>query len=185
MTLQAVRKTVADYFGGTATVTKDSAGQDWQVYRSPKVAGIATLFLATPSDDVQDDYFQGLPAGTTVGVKAALMLGRKTSVRKAMGGDHDGIRYNHYAVTMQVFGLSAEPHGDVAQVDFDVVLDNIEAWLYQDRSLGTLTSDNILDAGEGPQGLIITPQETGAVTPDGRIYLYATVQFNVREGIHA
>lgn len=184
MTLAAVRKTVADYFGGTPTTVKDGAGQDWQVYRSPNVSGIATLFLATPTDDVQEDYFQGLDS-PRVGVKVALTLGRKTSVRKAMGGDHDGIRWNHYLVTMKVFGLSALPHGDAAQVDFDAVLDNIETFLYADRSLGTLTTDNVLDAGEGPQGLIITPQETGAMTPDGRFYLYATVVFNVREGIHA
>ena len=185
MSIATVRDTVAGYFGGNPTTTVDNTGARWTVYRTPKVPGVSTVFTATPSDDAETDYFQGLPAGTPTGVKLAIQVSRKMSVRIAIGGDHDGLRQNEYRIGLQAFGLSIRPHAEQAQDDFDAVLDGLEAFLYADRSMGTLgrTDGYLLDGGEGKAGLTIAtdPAVPGA---DGRTWLYAEVGFNVREWIH-
>ena len=187
MSLTTVRSVVAGYLGGTPTSEPDSSGQTWQVYRTPNMTGVATLFMAEPSDDNQSDYFAGLPAGTRLGVKASLKTVQKLSRRTAFGGDHDGIRANNYQVTVSFYAVTASPHADAAHLDFDAVLDGVETLIYADRSLGTLnrTDGYYIDAGEGPNGLSIRPEHTQAVTPDGRLWMYAEMSFTVREWVHA
>jgi hypothetical protein len=186
MTLTVVRRTIADFFGGQPTTTTDAAGQTWDVYRTPVIPGVATFFLAEVSQDDQNDYFQGLPAGTRLGLKASIKLVQKTSARIAMGGDHDGIRGNVYRITICFYGLTSSAYGDAAQLDFEAVLDAVEAHVYSDRSLGTLnrTDGYLIDAGEGAAGLTIRPEAVSSMTANGQLWLYAEVTFNVREWIH-
>lgn len=180
MSLAGVRSIVAGFFGGAPAVV-----DGWTSYRSPKVAGVATLFTATPSTDDENDYFQGLAKGSSLGVKAAVHIARKTSQRTSFGGDSDGIRSNGYQITLRIFGLTSAVHAELAQDDFDAVLDGIEAFLYADRSLGTLnrTDGYLIDGGEGAQGVQIT-QPPPSVGADNRTWFYAEVAFNVREWIH-
>lgn len=172
MSWSSTRSAVAGWFGGTPTIDPDNG---YTVYRSSPVAGVATLFLAVPTSDNEQDFHAGLADGTATGVKILVGLASEADVRRTMG---QGYRMATYAVTLDVFGLSRAPHAEQAETDFDLILDGLKSRLFSspDHTLGS----QVFQAGEGDAGWRVR-REPAVQTERGKVYLYAQVAFEVWE----
>lgn len=187
-----VREAVAAYFGGARETT--DAGEYYQ--GGPlAAAGLGTAWPFA-SKGIPDQLFtQGVPAGFGWGAAMLVQSPHRLTTRRpdgAMGGPTSGWRGRKYTITCEFLVISYEPHVETAEAGFDDLLDAAEGLIYADRTLGTTsatypTGRLITQAGEGPEGIITSPEPFVPLGTDqrGKYGGYGTLTFTALTMVQA
>ena len=175
---------VAAWLGGTPipTAPTDQYGNSIAYGAPATVAGVGVVYAGMNTNTNVADFGAGLPEGAKNGALIQIaMPGPDTEVREAMGGATSGWKRITYRVMIRVFGRSVEEHTEIAQSNFDDVLEAIKARIRTDRTLG----NQVFQAGEGQFG--IQTENMMPVTDEtaGVHELYAQISLQVVEHIQA
>lgn len=152
---QLVREAIAAYFGGDRVTT--DKGICYQ--GGPLLASHLSSFYPYSAKGVPDQYFfTGQPAGAGWGAVAGITSVRRKTTRMAMGGVTSGWRQRDYRIDIVIEARSQLPHIETAEAGLDDLIDDLEALIFADRTLGTTSSlyptgRLITQAGEGDSGI--------------------------------
>lgn len=187
---QLVRQAVAAYFGGSLVTTDEGiCYQDGPL----TAAGLGTTYPYTVKGVPDEYHFAGQDPGVAWGAVMGIIRCRRITSRirgGGMGGPTSGFRNRFYSVTCTFEVISQEPHLETAEAGFDDLLDQAEALIYADRTLGTTDKPDlypnppywgnrlIIQAGEGSAGIETDPQPfVPAGDPRGRYVGVGTLSF--------
>jgi hypothetical protein len=170
---QLVRNAVAAYFGGTLQTA--DAGVYYQ--GGPLAAsGLGTAFPYVIKGGAPDSYYTlGEADGTGWGAVLTVRLGRVENTRDSYGGATSGWRKRIYPVTCSLDVISYADHLEQAEAPLDDLLNDMDALIYADRTLGTTSSAYaaqggrlIIEAGEGRSGIVHGEAEWSTEADRGR-----------------
>jgi len=152
-----VREAVAAYFGGTLETA--DAGIYYQ--GGPLAsAGLGTAFPYKIKKGAPDSFYTlGEADGTGWGAVMTVGIGPVRNTRDSYGGATSGWRKRLYTVACSLDVISYLPHLEQAESAFDDLLNEMDALIYADRTLGTTGEDYpggrlIIEAGEGRDGIV-------------------------------
>jgi hypothetical protein len=162
MSRQTVRSAVVNYFA------------------PPRVNGLNKVFSSMPKR-IEGGWFRyGQPAGTPSGAVAIVQIVSESEERIAIGGEHDGKKWVHYDVQLELYQHSVRAHSEDAMADFDVLVDNVKDALRADRRLSDYPV--IFEAGEK---YLLGEYGEPKVLGDGSTEIWGAVRFEVSEVISA
>jgi hypothetical protein len=125
------------YFGGDYDpVTR--------TYRSSPVTGVGVVRRAWPADPRQEDYFLGMDPGARTGSVIVIWIPRQHEYRRAIGGEHSGVKQIVYDTLLNVYLRSRTAYAEDAQDDAYALRDALVAHMRKDRTLG----ESVFQAGE-------------------------------------
>lgn len=173
MTVQAVLDGICQYFGGPYDPATRS-------YHTSPVTGIGAVRRAWAKRDDHAAYFTGMPPGTRTGCQMVVHIGRQSEERKALGGEHSGMKRVTYEIELLCFIRSNTPHAEEAQDDVYALKDAIVAWMRLDRTLGGA----VFQAGEHVDGGLSTieleygqPDTNAELTKSFLLVRFAAIEF--------
>ena len=177
-TREAVRRGIAEFFGGPLDMTDPAA----QVYRPGPllVNGLATVRAYWEKRIEVADYTTGLDPDRGMGAVVWVQLGTVTETRAAMGGATSGLRNRTYQVVLHVYHYGTYPRPEVAQGDVDQLIDALIDLIHGDRTLG----DTVMQAGESARG-IVSAADLPTYTEGNTSFIRASVSFDATVYIQA
>lgn len=137
MPIQQALDGICAYFGGPYDPTT-------RTYRSSPVTGIGVVRRGWPKDDRHDDYFLGMDPGARTGCQVVVWIPRQHEYRRAVGGEHSGVKQIVYEVILNCYLRSRTAYAEDAQDDAYALRDELVEWMRRDRTLG----DCVFQAGE-------------------------------------
>ncbi|MGW0795900.1 hypothetical protein [Streptomyces sp. NPDC002692] len=176
MAIQEVLDGIASYFGGPYDPTTRS-------YRSSPVAGVGVVRRAWPKDDRAEDYFVGMEPGAQTGCVIVVWIPRQHEVRRALGGEHSGVKQTVYEVILNCYLRSRTPFAEDAQDDAYALRNALVEWMRRDRTLGGCVfqaGEHVTEGGGGGDGIDFeySPPETKAQLTKGFFTMrFAAVEF--------
>lgn len=129
MTIQSALTGICTYLGGPYDASSHT-------YRSSPISGVGVVRRGWPKRDDHADYFHNMPAGARTGCQMVVHIPRDEESRRALGGEHSGIKGVVYDVDLHCFIRSRTPHAEDAQDDVYALRDAIKDQLRADRTLG-------------------------------------------------
>ncbi|MFJ5217170.1 hypothetical protein ACIP98_20910 [Streptomyces sp. NPDC088354] len=129
MSITATHDGICRYFGG-------DYDQPTRTYRSSPVPGVGVVRRGWPKNENQADYFLGMEPGARTGSQIVVAIPRSHEVRRAVGGEHGGIKEIVYEVILNVYLRSRTAYAEDAQDDAYALRDALAEWLRRDRTLG-------------------------------------------------
>ncbi|MFJ6540496.1 hypothetical protein ACIQMP_07610 [Streptomyces sp. NPDC091385] len=129
MPIQAVLDGTCRYFGGDY----DPATR---TYRSSPVPGVGVVRRAWPTDDQHADYFLGMDPGARTGCQIVVWIPRQHELRRALGGEHGGVKQIVYEVLLHCYLRSRTAYAEDCQDDAYALRDSLVEWMRRDRTLG-------------------------------------------------
>lgn len=149
-------------------------------FSPPRVFGLNHVFPSMPKR-IEGHWFRyGLPAGTPSGAVGIVHIIGESEDRIAIGGEHDGKKWVHYDVSLELYQHSVQRLSEDAMADFDVLVDNVKAALRADRRLDEWPV--IFEAGEK---YLLGEYGEPKVLGDGSTEIWGAVRFEVSEVISA
>ncbi|WP_019059941.1 hypothetical protein [Streptomyces prunicolor] len=137
MAITEVLDGICRYFGG-------EYDPDTRTYRSSPVSGVGVVRRGKPKDDKAADYFLGMDPGARTGSVILVHVPRQHEYRRALGGEHSGLKQIVYEVILRVFLRSTTSYAEDAQDDAYALRDALVEWMRRDRTLG----EAVFQAGE-------------------------------------
>lgn len=137
MPITQVLDGISRYFGGEYE-------PDSRTYRSSPVAGVGVVRRGKPTDDKASEYFVGMDPGARTGSVILVFIPNQHEYRRAVGGEHSGLKQIVYDVRLRVFLRSNTSYAEDAQDDAYALRDALVEWIRRDRTLG----ESVFQAGE-------------------------------------
>ncbi|MFI1535578.1 hypothetical protein [Streptomyces anandii] len=177
MAIREVLDGISAYFGGEY----DPATR---TYRSSPVTGVGVVRRGWPTDDRHDDYFLGMDPGARTGSQIVVWIPRQHEYRRAVGGEHSGLKQIVYEVILNVYLRSRTLYAEDAQDDAYALRDALLEWMRRDRTLGGC----VFQAGEhitesGGDGIDL--EYSQPATKNGLTKGYFTMRFAAVEFVEA
>lgn len=143
MSVQTALDGICQYFGGPYD-------PQTRTYRSSPLSqyGVGVVRRAWAKRDDHNDYFWGQPPGARTGCQIIVFIPRHNEFRKALGGEHNGMKQITYEVTLNCYIRSRTEYAEDAQDDVYALRDGIVEWMRLDRTLGGA----VFQAGEYVDG---------------------------------
>jgi hypothetical protein len=127
--IQQVLDGICRYYGG-------AYDEATRTYRSSPVTGVGVVRRAWPTDDRHEDYFTGMEPGARTGSQVVVWIPRQHETRRAVGGEHSGIKQIVYEVVLNIYLRSRTPYAEDAQDDAYALRDALVEQTRRDRTLG-------------------------------------------------
>ncbi|MBK3624911.1 hypothetical protein JHN59_08625 [Streptomyces sp. MBT49] len=177
MAIQTVLPGICEYFGGPYD-------EKTRTYRTSPVAGVGVVRRAWPTDGAHADYFNGLPPEARTGSMIVVAIPRQHEYRRAMGGEHSGVKQVVYETFLHCYLRSRTPYAEDAQDDQYALRDALVERMRHDRTLGGC----VFQAGEhitesGGDGIDF--EYTQPATKAGLTKCYFTMRFAAVEFVEA
>lgn len=178
MPVQQVIHGICCFFGGEYDETT-------RTYRSSPLPGVGVVRRAWPKDDNHADYFLGQDPGPRTGCQIVVAIPRQHEIRRAVGGEHNGMKEIVYEVVLNCYLRSRTSFAEDAQDDAYAMRDTLVEWMRRDRTLG----DCVFQAGEhvsesgGGDGIDF--EYSQPATKDGLTKGYLAMRFAAVEFINA
>ncbi|MEU6347238.1 hypothetical protein ABZ883_40600 [Streptomyces sp. NPDC046977] len=177
MAIAAVLDGIACYFGG-------DFDEPTRTYRTSAIPGVGVVRRGAPKDDKAADYFNGMQAGARTGSVVLVFIPRQHEIRRALGGEHSGLKQVVYEVLLRVFLRSNTSYAEDAQDDAYALRDALVEWMRRDRTLGGA----VFQAGEhiteaGADGIDV--EYSQSATTAGLTKGYFEVRFAAVEFVEA
>ncbi|MFC8676675.1 hypothetical protein ACFUEN_28820 [Streptomyces griseorubiginosus] len=137
MPIQTALDGMCRYFGGDYDPTT-------RTYRSSPVTGVGVVRRAWPSNDPHEDYFLGMDPGARTGSVIVIWIPRQHEYRRAMGGEHSGVKQIVYETIGEVYLRSRTAFAEDTQDDMYALRDALVERIRLDRTLG----GSVFQAGE-------------------------------------
>ncbi|WP_369043508.1 hypothetical protein [Streptomyces sp. Midd1] len=174
MAITEVLDGICRYFGGDY----DPATR---TYRTSPVSGVGVVRRAAPKDNKASEYFVGMEPGTRTGSVILVFIPTQHEYRRALGGEHGGVKQVVYDVRLRAFLRSNTSYAEDAQDDAYALREALLEWMRRDRTLGGC----VFQAGEhvtesGADGIDVQYSEpsTAANLTKGYFELrFAAVEF--------
>jgi len=145
-------------------------------FAPPAVPYLSTIYKATPKRVPGPEFRNTLPSGTYSGAIAIVNLVAENEERIAIGGEHNGRKWVHYEVALEVKLHSIHTHSEDAMTDFDALIDAIKTKLRSDRRLAN--DGVVFEAGER---YLDSEYAEPEVMNDGSTIIWGIVRFEVSE----
>ncbi|MEU6513620.1 hypothetical protein [Streptomyces sp. NPDC046978] len=174
MPIAQVLDGICRYFGG-------DYDPKTRTYRSSPVTGIGVVRRAWPTDDPHDEYFNGMDPGARTGCQVVVAIPRQHEYRRAMGGEHSGVKQIVYEVILHLYLRSRTPFAEDAQDDAYALRDALVEWMRRDRELGGCVfqaGEHITESGgDGIDFEYSQPATKGGLTKGYFTMRFAAVEF--------
>ncbi|MER8030740.1 hypothetical protein ABTZ78_17475 [Streptomyces bauhiniae] len=173
MAIQDVLDGICRYFGG-------AYDPDTRTYRSSPVTGVGVVRRAWPTDDAHQDYFLGLGDGARTGCQVVVWIPRQHEVRRAVGGEHSGLKQIVYEVVLHCYLRSRTPYAEDAQDDAYALRDALVAWMRRERTLGGAcfqAGEHVTEGGDGIDIEYSQPATKSGLTKSYFQMRFAAVEF--------
>ena len=143
MSVQTALDGICQYFGGPYD-------PQTRTYRSSPLSqyGVGVVRRAWAKRDDHADYFWGQPTGSRTGVQIVVFIPRRHEFRKALGGEHNGMKQINYEITLNCYIRSRVEYAEDAQDDVQALEDALVEHMRLDRTLGGA----VFQAGEFVDG---------------------------------
>lgn len=145
-------------------------------FAPPAVPYLSEIYRAVPKRIPGPEFRKTLPSGTYSGAIAIVNLTGEREERIAIGGEHNGRKWVHYEVVLELKLHSIHTHSEDAMDDFDALVDAIKTKLRSDRRLAN--NGVIFEAGEA---YLDTDYAEPEVMNDGSTIIWGIVRFEVSE----
>ena len=174
---QLVRLAVAQFFGGALVTDGEVKFQGGNL----TAYGLGTAYPYSVRHAPDTDYYAGQPAGQNWGCVLSTTRVRRVTTLDSYGGPSSGIWLRKYVITCEIALICELQHIEVAGAGLDDLLDQLEALMFADRTLGTNAGTGgvkILTAGTDKQAITDETDKFAGIDPDkGRYAGMATVTF--------
>ena len=130
---QLVRRAVAAFFGGTQVTDGEVKFQGGPLTSY----GLGTAYPYTVKHFPDTDFTAGAPDGRNWGCVLSTTRVRRVTTLDSYGGPESGIWLRKYVITCRIGVLCELPHIEVAGAGLDDLIDQMEAMIFADRTLGT------------------------------------------------
>jgi len=144
------------------------------------LAGLTTTYAAPPKEIPAQAF--GLSAGSGSGAVLIVHLTDEDESRIALGGAHDGGKFDTHHIAIELMFQSVKSDAIAAQADHDALIDAFMTLFRADRTLGT-GGVPIFQAGEDSAGI-----KTMVVQPvlgKQNVILNSVIRFNALEFVEA
>lgn len=173
---QLVRLAVAAFFGGTQVTDGEVKFQG-----GPLTAyGLGTAYPYSVRHAPDTDYTAGAAAGRNWGCVLSTTRVRRTVTLDSYGGPSSGIWLRKYTITCEIGLICELAHIEVAGAGLDDLIDQAEALIFADRTLGTTGSSSIriLTAGTDKAAIVDETDRFAEIDKDkGRYAAQASITF--------
>ncbi len=175
---QLVRLAVAQFFGGTQVTADDEV----KFQNGPLTAyGLGTAYPYSVRHAPDTDFTAGAPTGRNWGCVLSTTKVRRLVNLDSYGGPSSGIWLRKYTITCEIALICELQHIEVAGAGLDDLIDQMDALIFADRTLGTNSGSGgvkILTAGTDKQAIADDTDKFAEIDKDkGRYAGMATVTF--------
>ncbi|MCX5285691.1 hypothetical protein [Streptomyces sp. NBC_00198] len=178
MPISAVLDGICRYFGG-------DYDEATRTYRTSPIDGVGVVRRAWPTDDVHQDYFLGMVPDARTGCQIVINIPRQHEMRRALGGEHSGVKQIVYEVILHCYLRSRTAHAEDAQDDTYVLRDELVEWMRRERTLGGAVFQAGEHISEGSGGDGIDFEYDQPATKNGLTKGYMTMRFAAVEFVEA
>ncbi|MEW2164423.1 hypothetical protein AB0912_15725 [Streptomyces sp. NPDC007084] len=178
MPIAAVLDGICRYFGGEYDAIS-------RTYRTSPITGVGVVRRAWPTDDPKEDYFLGMPADARTGCQIVVHIPRQHEFRRAVGGEHSGVKQIVYEVILHCYLRSRTAYAEDAQDDAHALRDELVEYMRRERTLGGCVfqaGEHVTD-GSGGDGIDFEYQQPA--TKAGVTKGYMTMRFAAVEFVEA
>lgn len=175
---QLVRLAVAQFFGGMQV----TSGNEVKFQGGPLTAyGLGTAYPYSVRHAPDTDFTAGQAAGQNWGCILSTTKVRRTVTLDSYGGPSSGIWLRKYVITCEIALIAELAHIEVAGAGLDDLIDQFDALIFADRTLGTNSGSGgvkILTAGTDKNSIVDETDRFSEIDREkGRYAGMATITF--------